>query len=242
MFSFLYVASFTKDVHVSMPWAEVFPVCGWPATRPHFPLRQDPTTRTSHRHHHPFPHRTTDTRGDADRRPPCADDPGVEWPLGNNQPQVLLPLSSHGRMRCLCLCEQHPSPGGSSLHFPSQQGTLRLHGFHEEALRRNNRLDSYCAQLPGHPRRGRALPQTSADSRIKASDGQAAQRLGGDVSEQELHRQGWSESLGWRAQNEQVHPLERDRMGWIDTDGLRLSKGAQRVGDGLGNALGVPVL
>src|SRR6266516_2754760 len=80
MFSFLYVASFTKDVHVSMPWAEVFPVCGWPATRPHFPLRQDPTPRTSHRHHHPFPHRTTDTRVHADRRPPCADDSGVEWP------------------------------------------------------------------------------------------------------------------------------------------------------------------
>src|SRR6266571_5208927 len=42
--------------------------------------RMGQATRTSHRHHHPFPHRTTDTRGDADRRPPCADDPGVEWP------------------------------------------------------------------------------------------------------------------------------------------------------------------
>jgi hypothetical protein len=30
-------------------------------------------------------------------------------------------------------------------------------------------------------------------------------------------------------------------MRWIDTDGLRLSKGTQHFGDGLGNAFGVPV-
>jgi len=31
-------------------------------------------------------------------------------------------------------------------------------------------------------------------------------------------------------------------MRWIDTDGLRLSKGTQRAGDGLGNVFGVPEL
>src|SRR5438105_10680548 len=31
-------------------------------------------------------------------------------------------------------------------------------------------------------------------------------------------------------------------MRWIDTDGLRLSKGTQRAGDGLGNVFGVPKL
>jgi len=80
------------------------------------------------------------------------------------------------------------------------------------------------------------------DAGIKASDSQAAQRLVGDVSEKGLHSRGWSKSLGWASQNEQIHPLERDRMRWIDTDGLRLSKGTQRAGDGLGNVFGVPEL
>jgi hypothetical protein len=35
----------------SVLWAELFPVCGWSAIRPRFPLRQDHTTRTSHQYH-----------------------------------------------------------------------------------------------------------------------------------------------------------------------------------------------
>jgi hypothetical protein len=86
---------------------------------------------------------------------------------------ALFVFSSHGSTSCLCFLEKHPSPGGSSLYFPSQQGALLLHGLHEEALRRNDRLDPQRAQLPGHAPRGRTLPQGPAEARIKASDGQS---------------------------------------------------------------------
>ncbi len=42
-------------------------------------------------------------------------------------------------------CEKHLGPTGRPLHFPDQQKALRLHGFHEEAFRRGDRLDSQSA-------------------------------------------------------------------------------------------------
>jgi hypothetical protein len=131
---------------VSPYHTHVTPVSRWSALVPHS-------------HHHPFPHRATDTSGDARCRLPCADDPRVEWssseqrngydrrarmpvtPLTNNdQPQFLLLLSSHGRMRCLCLVEKHPSPCGSSPSFSTFQRPLRA--FHEKTLWWQEREDT----------------------------------------------------------------------------------------------------
>src|SRR5260370_19278165 len=134
-------------------------------------------------------------------------------------------------MRRLCLVEKHLSPGGSSLSFSAFQRPLRT--FHEKTLWWQERGDTYLLEFPGHTPRSRA--KRPVDAGIKASDSKAAQRLVGDVSEKGLYRRGWSKSLGWASQNEQVHPLERDRMRRIDTDGPRLPKGTQRAGDGLGN-------
>src|SRR5215472_12535848 len=98
---------------------------------------------------------------------------------------------------CLKLLVNAQGPTRRSLHFSCHQGTFLLHGLHEEALRRDDRLDSYCAQLSDHSRRGRTLPQTSIEARIKTSNSLAAQRFTGNVSKKRLHYLGWSKSLCW---------------------------------------------
>jgi hypothetical protein len=70
---------------------------------------------------------------------------------------------------CLILLVNAQGPSGRSLYFSSKQGTLLLHGFHKEALRRHQGLDSHRAQLPVHALRGRTLPKTSTEARISSS-------------------------------------------------------------------------
>src|SRR6266567_1456696 len=61
-------------------------------------------------------------------------------------------------LRYLVLLADAQGPTGSSLRFRSLQWAFLLHGLHEEALRRDQRLDSLCAKQSDHMPCSRALP------------------------------------------------------------------------------------
>src|SRR5215471_11049647 len=123
-------------------------------------------------------------------------------------------------MRDFNSVEKHPGPGGRSLQFSIKQWTFFFHGFHEEALRGDDRLVTHCTKLLNHTRCGRALPKHSREACIEASDSEAAQGVRWDILNKGLHGRCWSKSLCWAPQNEQVDPLVIDGMRWISSDDL----------------------